>query len=51
LIPVSECKAWAEELKERKELALEEQSIPETTRKYDSVEKAPRDWKKTIKEG
>ena len=49
-IPVSECKAWAEELKERKELTEEEMSIPETTRKYDSVEKPPRGWRKSIKE-
>lgn len=48
-IPVSECKAWAEELKERKGLAKEEMSIPETTKKHDAVLKAPLDWERRIK--
>ena len=45
-IPVTESKAWAEELKERQDLAREDRKIPETTRKYDGIIKAPRNWRK-----
>lgn len=49
LIPVSECKAWGNEMSERKELAREEAIIPETTKEHDSILKAPRTWKRGIK--
>src|SRR5208283_1501652 len=49
LIPVVEARAWAEELKERQELADEERSISDTTRKYDSIEKPPRSWRKSLR--
>jgi hypothetical protein len=49
LIPVSECRAWGDELRDRRELAKEEMSIPPTTTKHDAVLKPPPDWKKRIK--
>ncbi len=48
-IPVVEARAWAEELKERADLAMEERSIPPTTQEHDSIIKAPRDWRKKLK--
>jgi hypothetical protein len=49
-MPVVEARAWAQQLKEREDLANEEGSISHETHKHDGILKAPRNWKKKIKD-